>query len=131
MTQKVITRYEKSPAYRTIHVDGCTGSFTPRGQIQCAFYSERFPGPATGSFETTDGVAAWPEAVESNEGSGAHVIRETEANLVLDWRAAVPIWLWLGDVIQEVRQRNGISDDEWQSLMEAAKAAQAAERAGT
>lgn len=124
---KLVTRYEKAPSHRVVHADGCVGGVSPRGDIRCAFYSERFPLPSATSFEV--GGTAWIEKVEALEGNGAERMRSYELDLVFDLHTAISVYAWLGTKIEQLRKLKGVPDGEWQKLMGEATLGQAAEQA--
>ncbi|MDG4889288.1 hypothetical protein [Mesorhizobium sp. WSM4887] len=125
---KVTAHFEKSTLFRTVHADGCQGSITPRGDIHCSFYSERFPLPVQSSFQPVSVVEAWCENIDAEEGAGGvQRIREYEVGLVVGLRSAVPIYLWFEARIEELRKLQGISDEDWQKTIAAAREAQGKE----
>lgn len=127
---KLVTRYEKALTHRVVHADGCVGGVSPRGDIRCAFYSERFPLPSATSFEVGGGTA-WVEKVEALEGDGAERMRSYELDLVFDLHTAASVYVWLGTKIEQLRKIKGVPDDEWQKLMSEAAKGQAAEQAAS
>lgn len=89
--------YQKSNQFRVIHVDGAHGGVTPSGShLHMAVFSERRPIPKSETYPVTEKAELGPRA-EVNELAG--VLREVEASLILDIKAARALHRWLGTMI--------------------------------
>ncbi len=91
----------KSHHFRVIHVDGAWGAITPDLNIQMAVYSERRPIPQQLIQEILpDGsLGAIVEGI-SREG----IVREVEADLVMDMDTARAISVWLKERIERLEE---------------------------
>jgi hypothetical protein len=96
--QSVQVTYEKSPAFRTIHVDGVFGGSTPRGMIQMAMFNERSPIPQTTEHRLIDGSLFGAEIMSRRVGKQG-LFREIEVNAVLDLDSAKIVHSWLAEHI--------------------------------
>jgi hypothetical protein len=95
-TEPVQFHYIKSSNFRVVHVDGATGSITPRGLIHAALYSERLPIPRMAAHKIgPDGRIGPP--LEQDIRSG--IVREVEVSLLLDRHMAESLRNWLTDQI--------------------------------
>lgn len=112
--EKVRFNYIKSSSFRTIHADGVIGGVTPRLNIAAAFYSERKALPDQIVTAVRDGRLA-EEIIEERVSSNS-IIRELEANLIMDMNLAKSLVEWLVDKIHEIEG----------AVKEAREAAQAA-----
>ncbi len=81
--------YQKSPSYRSVHVDGAIASNTTRGLLTISFYNERpviprrvrqpITGETNGTFTLGD-----EEVLESLDG----ILRQLEFTMFMDWEVA-------------------------------------------
>lgn len=110
---KVDVFFHKSNFFRVIHVDGCHGGINPRGQIHCGVFSERAAIPLRTEFSVKDGQPGPEQVVEGKSG----IVRELEADLVMDLNTATAFYIWLGDKIEHLRKGLGVSDDEWSKVL--------------
>ena len=110
--RKIAVHYCKSPQYRTIHVDGMYGGISPQGKtLFLGFYSERSSLPETtyvpivktGDDAEMIGFGADHDRVNSRPG----IMREMEANIVIDIETAEQIVAWLAVRIRQVRDEQG------------------------
>lgn len=93
--------YLKSPHVRTIHVDGAIGGLTPAARcISMSIFSERWPVPTqiTNRLNTDGSVA---EEIKDRRVTRRGVIREIEANLILDINTARAMKSWLEEKLGE------------------------------
>lgn len=94
--------YIKSNYFRVIHADGIHGGVTPKLKIQMAFFSERNPIPQTtvhGVSETSDGVVLKDE-IRSKRVTKSGIIREVEAEILMDLETAKALYKWLDEKIK-------------------------------
>jgi len=98
---EVTYNYIKSRSFRVIHVDGAWGGFSPQGRIQMAVYSERPAIPQiTVNRVEPDGKLGAELRREGKHG----VVREVEANLVMDEQTAKAVYDWLGERLKILEQ---------------------------
>jgi len=96
-----------------IHADGVYGGITPRGTINMAFFSERLAIPRTTQQTASEtGNLTGENPIESRDG----VIRELEANVVVDLNTAISYHRWLGEKIENVKQQFNIPDEDWAKI---------------
>lgn len=99
-----ITFYNiKSNHFRVIHVDGASGSLTPQGHLQMAVYSERQANPQEQTFAIRPDGSLGQEIRERRVGK-AGLVRELEAELILDLRTAESIRVWLDEWLTRATQ---------------------------
>ena len=91
-------RYLKSHFFRVIHADGAWGGISPRGDIHMSLYNERWAMPDSSRIVLGDGDKVL--SPEEYEMSG-EVIRELEADVVVDLDTARRLYVWLGQKIEE------------------------------
>jgi len=95
--------YIKSNLFRVIHVDGAWGSITPSLSIQMAIFNERRAIPKqTVQVINPDGTIG-PEIQEKRVERDA-LIREVEADLVMDLQTAKNIIIWLQQRVTQIEQ---------------------------
>jgi hypothetical protein len=95
MTDRAKFHYLKSPAFRTVHVDGVLGGPSPSGFLNAAFFSERLPIPQTTTFAVTDKGMLGEELVDARVGRDG-LTREVEVNLIMSVDMATRLHGWLG-----------------------------------
>lgn len=93
--------YIKSNYFRVIHVDGAWGGITPRLSIRMAVFNER------GAIPTQTVQAVSPEGTVGEEifekrASRDSIVREVEADLVMDLATANVLVTWLQDKIKKL-----------------------------
>jgi hypothetical protein len=95
----VMFHYIKSNHFRTIHVNGAFGGFSPDGSLFLSVYSERpvLPDVTVQAIES-DGQLG-KEIIEQRKGLQG-VVRELEAGLAMDIRTAKGIVDWLNERIK-------------------------------
>ena len=89
----------KSNYFRVIHVDGAFGGLAPNGAIHMSVFSQRHPIPKKVVHEL-DGAKLGPELLNKREVRKA-IVREVEADLVLNIGEAILLRDWLDSRIQE------------------------------
>ena len=100
-TTNVVFHYIKSQGFRVMHVDGIIGGLTPQGYIHMAIFSERpaIPQRMVHSFTPEAGLGnAIPSETVGKEG----IVREVDADLILNLSTAKNLHSWLGGRIQEL-----------------------------
>jgi len=86
-------RYEKTPSYNVIDVDGMHGGWTQREKLRVDLYSEKGTPPKRQKFEVRDGYR-FGEKLEEDQ-PGAEFTREIEASLSMDVPTAIQVVSWL------------------------------------
>lgn len=107
--QKIIVNYCKSPQYRTIHVDGAFGGVTPMGRtISIAFFSERNSLPDTVYVPIMADEDGSPRISMGNDrdrdNARPGIMREVEANIILDLEAAEQLKEWLAVRVEKLKK---------------------------
>jgi hypothetical protein len=110
--------YRKSAHFRVIFAEGAYGSVTPRGLVHFALYNERAPLPRRTTMTVRNGEASPETVAESLKG----MVREVEADVVMELSTAIVFHDWLGARIAELRSRLNISDDDWAAMVAATRA---------
>ncbi|MDX8452821.1 hypothetical protein RFM98_08640 [Mesorhizobium sp. VK9D] len=105
--------YHKSNFFRVIHADGVFGGVTPRAAIHCGFFSERSAIPLRTAFEVINGQPGQEEIIESKPG----IVREMEADVVMDLNSALAFHIWMAEKLEVLRKSLGISDEEWEKTV--------------
>jgi len=97
--KKVRYHFLKSNAYRAIHADGVFGGVTPRLTIAATFFNERHPLPDQTVHEIKeDGTIG--EEIRSERISRDGLVRELEANIIMDAGFAKVLVNWLNEKIE-------------------------------
>jgi hypothetical protein len=98
---EVVVGFVKSNFFRVIHADGAWGGISPFGDIHMAFYSERSAIPDVGklTLSAKTGQFTKPEQYEAD----SEIVREMEADVVVDLNTAIRIRAWLDDKIRSVQ----------------------------
>jgi hypothetical protein len=91
----------KSNHFRVIHVEGVFGGNSPRGLINMAVFNERWPIPKQTTHEYTEGRPG----KEIERASRDAIVREVEAQLVMDVRTAKSICKWLQGKIDNIEKQ--------------------------
>lgn len=95
----VTFHWVKSPHFRTIHVNGAFGGFSPNGNLFLSVYSERPVLPDV-TVQTIDGSGQLgKEIIEQRKGLQG-VVRELEAGLAMDIATAKSLVEWLNERIK-------------------------------
>jgi hypothetical protein len=93
--------YIKSNYFRVIHVDGIFGGNSPRvGKIQMAIWNERWPIPRQAVYKIEQDGKIGAEIPEERLARNA-IVREVEAQLLMDIGTAKAMRDWLGNKIAE------------------------------
>lgn len=93
--------YIKGAQFRAIHVDGVFGGVAPNGNITLALYNERFPIPLRIRHGLNSDQTLGPEQGRmSREG----IVREVDAELVMNRRVAESLVEWLSEKIKQARR---------------------------
>src|SRR5689334_13361084 len=98
----------KSNYFRVIHVDGIHGGITPHGLIQLAVFSDRLPIPQQTVHELIDHKTLGKELPDERIARDA-IIREVEAELLMDLGTAEKLNEWLAHRIADLRKALGTS----------------------
>ncbi len=86
--------YEKNPLYRTVHVDGLMGGFTPNNQLNLNFYATRRTIPKSISKNLLEnGVLSQEETISSDSKSG--FINEIEFGVYMSQSTAENLYEFL------------------------------------
>jgi hypothetical protein len=93
--------FVKSNFFRVIRADGAFGGVSPQGAIHMAVYSERQPIP-TKTVHKFEGMQLGPEIRSKRQGRKA-IVREVEADIVLELGQAIILRDWLGAKIGELQ----------------------------
>jgi hypothetical protein len=97
----------KSNYFRVIHVEGVFGGNSPRGLINMAVFNERWPIPKQITHEFTDGQSG--EEIERT--SRDAVVREVEAQLVMNIETAKIICKWLESKIKNAEKQTKAEEE--------------------
>jgi hypothetical protein len=93
----LLINYLKSHYFRVIHADGIWGGVSPRGNIHMSFYNERAALPDISRVTLSDqGQQVAPERYKSS----SKIVREIEADVIIDLTTAKALSEWLLDKIQ-------------------------------
>lgn len=93
--------YIKSNYFRVIHCDGVWGGISPKLTIQMAVFSERNAIPTQTVQEVKADGAIGEELLERRTVRDA-IIREVEANIVMDLQTAKVIVGWLQGKVNQI-----------------------------
>jgi hypothetical protein len=99
---RVSFEFIKGTYFRVIHVDGAWGGLTPKGMMSIAVYSERLPIPQKTVQSVLPDGSLGPELIEERV-SRQSIIRELEADLIMDLSTAQILHAWLGDKIEQAK----------------------------
>ncbi len=103
LAASVTFSYIKSPAFRTIHVDGVHGGVTPQGKLGLAFFSERFPVPVQTTHEFSPEHQVGEERMEARV-SRTGIVRELEFHAVMDVEVAKSVAKWIADWVKKAEE---------------------------
>ena len=103
------THYVKSNFFRTVHVDGAFGGFTPSGQIYFSVYSERAPLPDV-TVQSVEHGQIGKEIIDQRKSSDG-IVRELETGMIMSIPVAKSLMQWLQERIKvaEEMQTSSIS----------------------
>jgi hypothetical protein len=91
----------KSNFFRVIHADGIFGGISPRGGIQIAFFSERQPIPQQMCHTLDAETGRLGDELEDQRITRDGVVREIEANVVMELPTAKSFLRWLEAKVTE------------------------------
>lgn len=94
-------RYLKSQSFRVIHVDGAWGGVSPRADIHMEIFSERPEIPDSVEHEITPEGRLGKEVSIQNQG---RIVREVEADVVMNLGTAKGILAWLSNKIEALEK---------------------------
>lgn len=102
--EQIRFHFIKSNFFRVVHADGVFGGATPKGLLQMAFFSERFPIPLSVTHAVSptspDSVGIGKELQrETKDG----VVREVEVEVIMNLSAALAFQEWLHGHIKQLR----------------------------
>jgi hypothetical protein len=97
---RISFEFIKGTYFRVIHVDGAWGGLTPQGKMSIAVYSERLPIPQKTVQSLLPDGSLGPELTEERV-SRQGIIRELEADLIMDISTARILHAWLGEKIDQ------------------------------
>jgi hypothetical protein len=102
--------YQKGNEFRVLHVDGVYGGLSPDGYINMSVYNQRRPIPQKVVHEIDDQELGdeREEERESKEG----VVREVEANIVMDVNTAIALRNWIDEKLEEALDAGLIELDD-------------------
>ena len=95
----VMFHYIKSNHFRTIHVNGAFGGFSPDGNIFLSVFSERPVLPDVTVLTVESNGQLGKEIMDQRKGLQG-VVRELEAGLAMDIRTAKAVVDWLNERIK-------------------------------
>lgn len=103
-TPSEVTYYfQKSPDFRTIHVDGAFGGLTPQANVSLSFFSERFAIPQSTIHSVVGGVLG-PE-IARNVKPG--IVREMEINCIMDIHTTKQVIEFLQNKVKDAENLGG------------------------
>ncbi len=103
-SKKITFHYDKTPSYRSYHVDGIFGGLTPRGKIYCELFIDRNPTPQTSVHELSkDGVLSGIPIKKTGKDG---IIREVECGMIFDIDTATTFKEWLESKIKQYKEEN-------------------------
>jgi hypothetical protein len=95
--------YIKSNLFRVIHVDGAWGSVTPHLTVQMAIFNERRAIPKqTVNVINPDGTIG--DEIPEKRVERDAIVREVEADLVMDLQTAKHIIAWLQQRVTQIEK---------------------------
>ena len=96
--------YIKGNHFRVIHVDGAHGGLNPEpGYIGMSLFSERWPIPRQVTYVLKDNGSLGDELLNERVTRDA-IVREVEAEIMMNIKTAKKIHTWLGDKIKTADQ---------------------------
>lgn len=99
--RRVNFHFIKSTSYRTIHVDGAWGGITPGLNINMAVFNERGAIPRQVVLEVSE--SGTTREIQEERIVRDAVIREVEADLIMDLPTAEAVLEWLGKKVEELK----------------------------
>jgi hypothetical protein len=92
----------KSNNFRVLHIEGAYGGKSPHKLIHMMVYNERWPIPKQITKEFKEGKTGREIARASRDA----IVREVEAQLVMDVATAKRIRNWLNNIIKNIEEEN-------------------------
>ncbi|MCA1837265.1 MAG: hypothetical protein LC674_00270 [Actinobacteria bacterium] len=89
----------KGNLFRVIYVEGVYGGVTPRGDFRVAVFNERLPLPDT-MFQRITPEGKLGDEITERRAVRKGIVREIEADLVMNYGTAKVIHKWLGEKIE-------------------------------
>jgi hypothetical protein len=96
--------YIKSNLFRVVHCDGFIGGPTPQGQFQIAFFNERAPIPQIVVHKVNPVTHELGDEVADERRQRDGIVREVEANLLMNLQTAKTLHKWLEGKIAETER---------------------------
>lgn len=98
----LMVEFQRGSLFRVIHVDGGYGGVSPQGDyIVLSLYNERRPLPLHETMTKTEGTTY---SKTGSEGPDVLIVREVEASLMMNLRAAEDVHAWLGRNIAAMKE---------------------------
>ncbi len=95
--------YLKTPSFRSYHVDGALGGFTPSGDLYMELFVERYPTPQTVRYKLSPEGRLEGEISRTGKDG---IIREVEAAIIMNMNTATTLRDWLDKRIKEFQTQN-------------------------
>ena len=103
--------YLKAHDFHTVHADGVFGGVNPRGRVNVAFYSERFPLPKAISHRIDqDGKLDLSEELRRDTIGG--IVRDVHVLVDMDYPLAVSFRDWLDEKISQIESSKNTNTTE-------------------
>ncbi|HYG74228.1 MAG TPA: hypothetical protein VEK08_04410 [Planctomycetota bacterium] len=101
--KQISFRYLKSHCFRVIHADGVIGGPSPTGDLHMTVFSQRTAIPRRMVFTLAENGSLGSEIKELKE-SEPGVVRELEADIIMDITAAKSVIEWLQKHVARMEQ---------------------------
>ncbi|QKZ13986.1 hypothetical protein [Spirosoma sp. KUDC1026] len=98
---KVDIHFIKSGDFRTAYINGVFGGFTPRGQLNIDFFSERIPIPTKISYVANQQDQDKVEMKEVDREGKNGAVREFHFGVIMDMDTAREMRAWLDDKLRQ------------------------------
>lgn len=103
--------YIKSNYFRVIHADGAWGGVAPGSAIHLCFWSQRPPIP-TKMVHAVSSDGTLGDEIKDNRETREGLVREIEADVVMDLPTARELINWLKEKVEQVEKSLGDSSSE-------------------
>jgi len=100
ISSDITFHYQKTPSYRSFHVDGAHGGLSPKGNLHMNVFVERPSIPKIEKYKISGNNL---ELVSKDGKEG--IIREVECELIMDYNSMRLIHKWLGEKIEEFDEK--------------------------
>jgi len=107
--KKVRFDYIKSNSFRVVYVEGAYGGAGPRGEVQMAVYNERWPIPLQTTHEL-DAQGNLGQEIRAERASRDAVVREVEAELIMDVSTAKNMVAWLQELVEKIEKKRALKE---------------------